>query len=139
MIINENEAKELGRVFREMSVALGDYRFDNWSKLSQKRRSNIESLEWTLLNYSSDFINQYVGIILEDAEISLTNILQATEGAAEVIASIKSYKKTIYIVTSVVELAAAVVTKNPIVITSAVSNLLSSLEGEPDGPSGEGD
>jgi hypothetical protein len=66
MSITSEQARELAQQFRELSVQLGNYRFDNWGDMTAARRRQIESVEWTLLNYSSDFIDTAVGITLDD-------------------------------------------------------------------------
>lgn len=128
MKLTIDDAKNLAISFRDVSVSLGKYRFDNWSILSEKQRTSIENMEWTLLNYSSDFITQAVGLILDDATASLKKIQQATAKAKQVIAKIKTIKKVIDVSTSVIGLAAAIVTKNPVAIASALANVVSTAE-----------
>lgn len=128
MKMTTDDAKELAKSFREISVSLGNYKFGNWSNLTEKDRSSIENMEWTLLNYSSDFITQAVGLLLDDATASLTNIQQATAKAKQAIAKIKTVKKVIVISTSVIELAAAIVTKNPVAIATALGNVAKTVK-----------
>jgi len=127
MKLTADDAKELARWFRELSVTLGNYRFNNWSKLSEKERSAIESMEWTLLNYSSDFITQAVWIILDDAQGSFEKLRQATAEAKKAISNIQTIKQVISIATSVIELAAAVMTKNPATIVTAIEHVINAV------------
>jgi len=68
MPISKDQARELAKTFRDLSNQLGDFRFKNWSNLSTGQRQSIEDAEWTLLNYSSDFITTAVGIALNDMQ-----------------------------------------------------------------------
>lgn len=128
MKLTAGDAKDLAQWFREMSVALGNYRFSNWNDLSEKDRAIIEDMEWTLLNYSSDFITHAVGLILDDANGSLKNIQQATSNAKKAIANIKTAKKVIVMSTAVIGLGAAIVTKNPDVIVAAIGNVVKTVD-----------
>jgi len=127
MKLTADDAKELARWFRELSVTLGNYRFSNWSKLSEEERAVIESKEWTLLNYSSDFITQAVWIILDDAQGSFEKLRQATAEAKKAISNIQTIKQVISIATSVIELAAAVMTKNPATIVTAIEHVINAV------------
>jgi hypothetical protein len=113
-------AKELARLIRDVSVSLGNYRFAHWSALDNKERTSISDMEWSLLNYSSDLITQAVGLSLDETETSLTNIKKATADAKSALDNIKVAKNVIAISTSVIGLCAAIITKNPVAIASAV-------------------
>ncbi|OGQ15794.1 MAG: hypothetical protein A3B70_04380 [Deltaproteobacteria bacterium RIFCSPHIGHO2_02_FULL_40_11] len=49
------------KIAREISKDLGNCRFSNWGGLVVATRQRSETLEWTLLNASSDFTTQAVG------------------------------------------------------------------------------
>lgn len=133
MRLTADDAKELAQCFRDLSVSLGNFRLNNWGNLSSKERTTIESKEWTLLNYSSDFITEAVGLILDDAEGSLKNIKQATSKAKGAIENIKIAKSIINIATSVIGLGgaigAATATKDPTGIAAAIENVITSING----------
>lgn len=127
MKLTANQARDLAQSFRDVSVALGEYRFANWDSLTKAQRDSIEDAEWTLLNYSSDFITQAVGITLDDANASLSNIQDVTAKAKKAMETINTIKKIVVIAGAVIQLGAAIVTKNPGVIASATRNLVSAV------------
>jgi hypothetical protein len=130
--ISADQARELARAFREVSVQLGNYRFNNWNSLTPKQRQELEDLEWALLNYSSDLITLAVGLTLDDSKASLDRIQKATTQAKEAIETIKNIKKAIIIAGAVIKLGAAIVTKNPGMIGSAVDDIFSALTSDND-------
>src|SRR5688572_8623517 len=103
MKLTADQARELARSFRDISVALGDYRFQNWDSLTKAQRQSIENAEWTLLNYSSDFITLAVGLTLDNAQGSLKRIQEATGTAKKIVETIKTIKKIILIASSVIK------------------------------------
>ncbi len=127
MKLTANEARELSSLFRDVSVALGNYRFANWGNLSQRDREAIEGIEWTLLNYSSDFTTLAVGLTLDETDASLAKIKQATNKAKASIKRIKNIKKVIGVAGAVVKLGAAIVTQNPGVIASAIGDVIKAV------------
>lgn len=132
MKLNANQARDLAQFFRSVSVALGEYRFANWDALTKDQRDTIEDAEWTLLNYSSDFITQAVGLTLDDAKGSLKNIQDATEKAKEAVETIKTIKKVIVISGAVIKLGAAIVSENPGLIASATGDLFNAVTAKDD-------
>ncbi len=128
MILSKDQAKDMAICFREMSVAMGNYRFDNWDDLSEKERILFADMEWTLLNYSSDFITQAVGLILNDSTASLAAIKGATAKAKRTINKVNSVKRVLAISSSVIGLGAALVIKDPGTIACAINNLIKAAE-----------
>ncbi len=53
--LTADQARDLASAFHDMSVAVGNFRFGNWDDLKKSDRALLESVQWTLLNYSSDF------------------------------------------------------------------------------------
>jgi len=127
MKLTANQARDLAQVFREISVALGEYRFANWDSLTKTQRDIIEDTEWTLLNYSSDFVTHAVGLTLDDATASLKNIQEATKKAKQAVETITTIKKIVVIAGAVVKLGAAIATENPSAIASATEDLFSKV------------
>lgn len=113
MKLTSEEAFELSRRFRELSVELGNFRFSNWKELTQAQRRTMEDAEWSLLNASSDMITTAVGIVLDETEISLQALQESTNKAKRAIKTLKTVRKVIKVATVAVGLAAAIVSKDP--------------------------
>jgi hypothetical protein len=128
MTLNADQARELACVFRQISVALGDFRFQHWAGLSKEDRDTLENAEWTLLNYSSDFITQAVGLVLDDTQASLARLQQATAAAQQTVATIQDIKKVITLAALAIKLAAALASTDPGAIAGALGNLASAVE-----------
>jgi hypothetical protein len=109
------------------SVALENTGFANWGCANKAQRDTIEVQEWTLLNYSSDFITQAVGLTLDDAKGSLKNIQDATAQAKKAIETIKTVKKVIVMSGTVIKVAAAIVSANRGLIASATVDLINTI------------
>lgn len=128
MKISKDQARDLGKWFREASVSLGDFRFDNWSELSEKERSLFADREWTLLNYSLDFSTQAVGQLLVESTESLEAIKEATAEATQAVGKIKSVKKVLDISSSIIRLGAAISTNNFGAIADAVGDVIKTTQ-----------
>ncbi|MFN3242902.1 MAG: hypothetical protein ACE37K_15480 [Planctomycetota bacterium] len=127
MSITSEQARELAQQFRELSVQLGNYRFDNWGDMTAARRRQIESVEWTLLNYSSDFIDTAVGITLDDTERDFAAIVRATKRARRAIRRIEAVRDVVKVATALVVLGGAIASQNPGAIVSSARDLVETV------------
>ena len=118
--LSADNARQLAADFHDLAVAVGNYRFDNWEQLSPTQLSRLESLQWTLLNYSSDFSSQAIAITLTDLDNTLNNIKDATGKAEKAIGQIRSVDKIFRIATAATVLGAAIASGNPVGIADAV-------------------
>ncbi len=121
------DARNIANSLRTLSSRLGDYRFKNWDNLSESERSRIESLEWTLLNYSSDMTATAIEIATSNIQEQVSNIRAATDKLNGIIDKINDARKVIAIATKGVTLAAAIATGNIIAIKEAADKLLDEI------------
>ena len=113
MALTSADAFNFSRAFRDLSVALGDYRFGNWTTLSEDARRTLEDEEWSLLNASSDMITKAVGLTLAESDPGGRNVQAAAAAAQKAVKTLKDVAKVINVATAAVGLAAAIVAKDP--------------------------
>jgi hypothetical protein len=111
--ITSDQALEIARLFHNASKKVGDYRINNYKKLSEEELQELENYQWDLLNYSSSFITKAVGIILKDMEVDLSAIIAATQEATQVVQRINEVKEVIGVITVLVELGGAIISRDP--------------------------
>jgi hypothetical protein len=124
MPLDAKQARELGGAFRNLSVALGNLRFDYWDDLSKDQRDALESAEWTLLNYSSDLVTQAVGLALDESKGGLQKLQAATARAQSAVETIHHLQQAVAISALAIKLGAAIVAGDVGVISTAAGNLL---------------
>ena len=113
MALTSQEALSLSKQFRDLSVSLGNYRFDNWQTLTPTQRRDIEDEEWSLSIAASDIITKAVGLALDESKSSLKAIKKSVSKAKGAIKKLKKVKQIISIAAAVVGLGAAIVSKDP--------------------------
>lgn len=123
MKITSNEARALSKEFRELSISLGNHRFDHWEELTPGKRQQIEDLEWTLLNFASDLTTMAVGLTLDESKASMTKIKKSINKAKTAVKTLNDIKKIIKVAESGVQLAAAILSKDPGAIAKAIGNV----------------
>ncbi len=137
--ITPQQALDLAASYNKASSALGDFRLNNWDKLSPTQRKQTAKIGRDLLGYSQTLITDAVGKLLDDTQSSLDKIKQATAEANHAIETINTIKKVINIAAALLTLAAAISTENPGGIVQALQGLISAVSnGAGNGENGGG-
>jgi hypothetical protein len=113
MPLTSADALALSKSFRDLSVAIGDFRFANWDALGDANRKLLENEEWSILNASSDMVTRAVGLALDESDPAAKKVQGATASALKAVKTLKDIAKVIGVATATVGLAAAVISKDP--------------------------
>jgi hypothetical protein len=124
MALTANEAVELALEFHDLSTSVANYRFNNWNTLGSNDRSELEDIQWTLMNYSSDFATVSMVITLAALPGVLQNIKNATQQANNALQTINILTKIITIASAAAVLGASIATDNPNAIGQALGDLI---------------
>ena len=111
--LTSDDALALSKSYRDLSVAIGDFRFKNWNTLSETDRKALEEKEWALLNASSDMVTKAVGLTLDESDAAAKKVQGAAATAEKAVKTLKEVRKVITIATAAVGLAAAIASKDP--------------------------
>ena len=111
--LTSDDALALSKSYRDLSVAIGDFRFKNWNTLSEADRKTLEEKEWALLNASSDMVTKAVGLILDESAAAAKKVQGAATTAEKAVKTLKDVRKVITVATAAVGLAAAIASKDP--------------------------
>jgi hypothetical protein len=111
--LTSDDALALSKSYRDLSVAIGDFRFKNWNTLSEGDRKALEEKEWALLNASSDMVTKAVGLTLDESATAAKKVQGAAATAEKAVKTLKEVRKVITIAAAAVGLAAAIASKDP--------------------------
>lgn len=126
--LNADDARKLARSFYDLAGKLGKFRFDNWTQLTNAERSELESLEWTLLTQSSDLTTRAISLGTTDLQQSLQDISRAAKKMTREVDRVADVKRVIRIGNKALRLGAAVFTGNAQAITAALSAAISAAD-----------
>ena len=112
MKLSSQDEFELAKCLRDMSVSIGNYRFEKWNDLSEEQRKTLGKAEWSLLNASSDVLTSAIGLVLDETQWSFDRLKELTNSANETLKQLEVIRKAIRVATAAVSLAAAIVSKD---------------------------
>ena len=100
--LSPDEVYELSKSFHDLSVTLGNFRYDNWNNLTSVQRNDLEAKQWTLFNTSSDLNAQSVILKIKLLDSDIQILKSCTDAMKESADKINSVKHTIAIATKAV-------------------------------------
>lgn len=130
MKLSSQEAFEMSKSFRDLSVSLGDCRFAKWDQLSDKQRRDLEDAEWSLLNASADIRTVAVGLVLEETELSFARLQQTTLQTITALGQLEDVRRAIKIAAAAVSLAGAIISRDPGAIGRTAKSLCDTITRE---------
>ena len=77
--LTDSNASAIAKSLKELSNRLGKYRADNRELLSREEKSQIETMEWTLRNYSADFTSLATRTVFANKEETLDDMTSTVE------------------------------------------------------------
>jgi hypothetical protein len=126
--LNADDARKLARSFYDLAGKIGKFRFDNWTQMTDAERSELESLEWTLLTQSSDMTTRAISLTTDHLEVPLQDISRAAKKMTREVDRVADVKRVIRIGNKALRLGAAVFTGNAQAITAALSAAISAAD-----------
>jgi hypothetical protein len=124
--LTPQQARDLAEQFFDLSKKLGTYRFGHWDSLTKRQRLSIESLEWSLLNTSSDLTAMSIHLTLDDIESVVKRIKKTTRRMKTAVKRLERAEKVIRIAEAAVRLSGAIISGSPAAIVSALDDAVES-------------
>ena len=115
------QANILANNFLGLAQAIGDFRYENWNNLSKADNQKLGDFQRSILNYGEDILALSTTLVMDDVQTSLAQINNVTAQIKGTIKNLQNIQKGINVAASVVTLGAAIISKNPETVASAIS------------------
>lgn len=122
--LTAQQVNKLANNFLALAQALGDYRYENFDKLSKAQDQKIRDLHWSILNYADDLYTISATLVMDDVETSLASIDVITTEIQATYKKLELVQKAINVAASIVTLGASILSKNPPAITNGIRDLI---------------
>ena len=121
--LTPDEAFELGHLFRDAAVALGEWRVAHQASLSRPEWDELDEREIKLLNIASSLYTGAIGLVLADSEIALARLQSSVKGAKTALRRITVFKQALDLASALILFAGAITSGNVAGIPAAVVSL----------------
>src|SRR6266550_6347758 len=114
--LSAEDARKLARSFYDLAGKLGKFRFDNWTRMQDVERTELEKIEWRLLTQSSELATRAIRISTDDLDEAIDEITRATKRMTRELQRIGDAKKVLRIANKALRLGEALLTGNAVAI-----------------------
>ncbi len=118
--LTPDDAFELGNLFRDAAIALGDWRIKNRASLSQNQWAELDDREIALLNAASGIYTNAIGLVLTESQTSLARLQSSVKNAKSAVRRIAIFKQVLDLASALILFAGAVTSGNVAGIPAAV-------------------
>lgn len=118
--LTPDDAFELGNLFRDAAIALGDWRIKNRASLSQSQWAELDDREIKLLNAASGIYTNAIGLVLTESQTSLARLQSSVKNAKSAVRRIAIFKQVLDLASALILFAGAVTSGNVAGIPAAV-------------------
>jgi len=122
--LTAKQVGDLAKQFTELATRVQEYQKANCDSMSPAEYKRIAFLICDLSDISNDLITKAVGLIIANAQKSVTDIEKATTQAKAAIGHLKDIQHTISLLTAVVGLGTAIMTGNVTAIIPSIANVI---------------
>ncbi len=118
--LTPDDAFELGNLFRDAAIALGDWRIKNRASLSQNQWAELDDRGIALLNAASGIYTNAIGLVLTESQTSLARLQSSVKNAKSAVRRIAIFKQVLDLASALILFAGAVTSGNVAGIPAAV-------------------
>ncbi|PKA97111.1 hypothetical protein B0O79_0759 [Flavobacteriaceae bacterium MAR_2009_75] len=122
--LTSEQLKILADNMLRMANALGDYRYENINQLSKAENDTIKALHEQTLNSVTELYTKSTVLSIDDVQENLERITIITAKTQKLYKSFTTVQNVIDRATSVLKIAAAVISLDTEKITESIKNLL---------------
>jgi molecular chaperone GrpE (heat shock protein) len=121
--LTAEQVNQLATHFLEVAQEVGNYRQQQYDKLTATERTEMKELESKILNYSDALYTLSATLVMNDVLTSLTSINSVTTNIKATYKTLQNVQKAINVAASVVTLGAAIMSQNPQAIAESIGGL----------------
>ncbi len=125
-ILTSIQANALSNDFLGLAQSIGDFRYDNWNKMSPSQYQQLGSFQWSIMNYGEDIFALSTVLVMDDVQTSVDKINNITVEIKSTIQQLKDIQKVINVAAAIVTFGGAVISKSPSSIGTTLQGVIDS-------------
>lgn len=121
--LTAQQVTELANQFLDLAQTVGDYRMVHHGQLTSGQNKKLSDLHWDILNYADTLYVTSAKLVMEDVEDTLQAINDITQDIRRTYKQLQKIQKVLDVAAAVVTLGAAIMSKSPVAVQSAIAEL----------------
>ena len=122
--LTSEQVKQLADNLLRMTNALGDYRYENFERLTEEENLRIKELHNLQTEHTTELYTKSSVLVINDVESSFNQIVAITEQTQDLYKKMTNVQSILDRATAVLALSVAIISLDTKEISSSIKNLL---------------
>jgi len=122
--LTKNQLTQLGDSYLRYAQAIGNYRIQNYGRMSKLMRRRSREYYNSLNDYSNSFYVAGTNYIIDEAEASIEHMKEVAQGLDKAIAKVEKVHTIVKTIGAAVQLGADIISKQPIAIAASLQHFV---------------
>lgn len=123
------QANQLSDDFFFLSMAIADFRYENWERLTLDENKELSEMQGAILRCGEDILAFSTSLVMDEAAASLAKISSITLEIKGTIKTLTSIQKGLNAAAAILILGAAIVKRDPMAIGNSIKDLFITWKG----------
>jgi hypothetical protein len=121
--LTSEQANRLSDDFFYMGMAIGDFRYQNWEKLSFEENKELSDMQAAVLRCGEDILAYSTTLVMDEVADSLAKISSVSKEIRDTIKNLESIQKGLDTAAAILVLGAAILNRDPMGIGNSIKDL----------------
>ena len=122
--LTKNQMTQLGDNYLRYAQAIGNYRINNYARMTKLMRTRSREYYNSLNDYSNSFYLAGTNLIINEAEASINQMKEVAQDLDKAITNVEKVHTVVKTIGAAVQLGAAIISKQPIVIADSLKQFV---------------
>jgi hypothetical protein len=122
--LTKNQLTQLGDSYLRYAQAIGNYRLQNYDRMSKLMRTRSREYYNSLNDYSNSFYLAGTNYVIDEAETSVEQMKDVAQGLDKAIANVEKVHTVVKTIGAAVQLGADIISKQPIAIVASLEDFV---------------
>ncbi|OOG76739.1 hypothetical protein [Algoriphagus sp. A40] len=130
--LTSEQANQLSDDFFYLAMAIGDFRYANWERLTLEENKELSEIQGAILSCGEDILAFSTTLVMDEVGESLAKIRSITGEIRGTIKGLKSIQKGLDAASTILILGVAILKRDPMGIGNSIKDLFMVWKGSPE-------
>lgn len=130
--LTSEQANQLSDDFLFLGMAIGDFRYENWGRLTIEENKELSDMQAAIYRCGEDILAFSTTLVMDEVAESLAKISTITQEIKGTIKTLKSIQKGLDAASGILILGASILKRDPMAIGNSIKDLFMSWKGSPE-------
>ena len=130
--LTSKQANRLSDDFFYLGMAIGDFRYANWDRLTPEENKELSQMQAAILRCGEDILAFSTTLVMNEVSESLAKISSVTKEILGTIKTLENIQKGLDAASGILILGASILKRDPMAIGNSIKDLFMTWKGSPE-------